>query len=399
MPAQPTGGAFAPALGSSPRAFSRNQPAGVGYNLLYSFTGYPSGGAPTGLTALDDALYGTTTTGGTKTFGTVFVRSSAGKVRLLYSFKGGNDGAEPAGNLVVVNGVLYGTTEYGGTRGDGTVFKVSRLGHESVIYSFKGGNDGANPMLGGLAVVAGALYGTTHAGGDPSCHVDSIVGCGTAFKLTTSGKEFVLHRFKGKLDGACPAGSLAAAGGTLYGTTNFGGPGNNGTVFTLSTSGVEHVLYRFKGYPDGAQPYAGLTELNGQLYGTTALGGAFDYSGTVFELSTTGVEHLLHSFEGYPDGAVPYDALTAYNGELYGTTAYGGNAGRACTGGGIVGCGAVFTMSPSGKERVLYRFKGTPDGANPWSSLILENGALVGTTLSGGADHAGGIFQIAAPTR
>jgi uncharacterized repeat protein (TIGR03803 family) len=387
LPVQPTGGAFAPAL----------QPAGVGYNLLYSFTGYPSGGAPTGLTVLDGALYGTTTSGGTKTFGTVFVRSSAGKVRVLYNFRGGNDGAEPTGKLVAIDGALYGTTEYGGARGDGTVFKVSRSGDERVIHTFKGGSDGANPLLAGLAVIDGALYGTTHAGGDPSCHVQNIVGCGTAFKLSTSGQELVLHRFKGKLDGACPAGSLTTVGATLYGTTNFGGPGNNGTVFQLSTSGVEHVLYRFKGYPDGAQPYAGLTALNGEFYGATALGGAFDYSGTVFELSTSGVEHVLYSFHGYPDGAVPYAALTAYHGELYGTTAYGGDAGRACTGGGIVGCGTVFTVSPSGEERVLYRFKGTPDGKNPWSSFIFADGLLVGTTLSGGADAAGGIFRIAAP--
>jgi uncharacterized repeat protein (TIGR03803 family) len=365
-----------------------------GYALLYDFKGKSSGSGPTGLTELGGAFYGTTTAGGAKTFGTAFVRSARGNVHLLYSFRGPDDGATPQGSLVADNGALYGTTEFGGKSGDGTIFEITTAGKERVVYAFKGGRDGATPVLAGLVVMGGTLYGTTSAGGDSSCHVENSVGCGTIFAVTPSGKERVLYRFKGKPDGASPSGSLIALGGTLYGTTNFGGPGDNGTVFSAGTSGSQRVIYAFKGFPDGAVPYAGLTPLNGAFYGTTSFGGAFNYSGTVFKVSATGTERVIHSFQGYPDGAVPLGSLIVYKGELYGTTEYGGNSSRACVGGAIVGCGTIFAIGTSGNERVLYRFRGVPDGLLPWTGLVLSNGVFYGTTLSGGADDAGTIFKF-----
>jgi uncharacterized repeat protein (TIGR03803 family) len=373
-------------------------PASV-YGLLYSFNGYPSGSAPTGLAALHGMLYGTTSGGGTKTFGTVFVRSSSGRVRTLYSFRGGTDGSEPLGALVALRGVLYGTTEFGGKDGDGTVFSIAPSGKERVVYSFRGGSDGATPVLAGMVAVNGTLYGTTNAGGDSSCRVAYSVGCGTVFAISSAGKERVLHRFKGKRDGSAPSGALIAIGDTLYGTTNFGGVANNGTVFKIVTSGIESVIYAFKGYPDGAVPYAGVTALDGDLYGTTAFGGAFSYSGTVFRVTVSGTERVLHSFRGSPDGAVPYGSFIVVNGELYGTTQYGGAATRVCASGGFTGCGTVFAIGTSGSERVLYRFKGAPDGANPWSGLVGSGGAFYGTTVAGGASNQGSVFRISAPER
>jgi uncharacterized repeat protein (TIGR03803 family) len=382
-------------IGALPEQLSaqRAAPAAGAYRLLYSFAGYPSGSAPTGLAALGGRLYGTTINGGTKTFGTVFVSSVSGRVRILHSFRGGADGSGPQGTLVVLDGALYGTTEYGGSKGNGTVFEITPSGTERVIYSFKGGSDGATPVLVGMVVHAGQLYGTTNAGGNPRCHVEGIVGCGTVFALTKSGKERVLYRFNGKRDGACPAGALIDVNGTLYGTTNFGGIGNNGTVFKISSAGRERVVYAFKGYPDGAVPYAGVTALGGAFYGTTAFGGAFNYSGTVFRLSASGSEQILHSFKGYPDGALPFGSLTIVNGMLYGTTEYGGSSSVGCASGGTTGCGTLFSVTISGTERVLYRFNGEPDGASPWAGLTSNNGALYGTTLSGGASDAGSIFR------
>jgi uncharacterized repeat protein (TIGR03803 family) len=376
-------------------AGSDSTPLRSGYKLLYRFTGAPSGSEPTGSTYLKGLLYGTTTGGGTKTLGTVFVRGVSRKVRVLYSFHGGDDGAEPAGTLLAFNGTLYGTTEYGGANGDGTVFAVSPAGKEHVIYSFKGGSDGATPLLTGLVALDGKLYGTTNAGGDESCHYQDIVGCGTVFAVSTSGRERVLYRFKGKPDGACPSGSLIAVGSTLYGTTDFGGTYNNGSAFTLTTSGDENKLYSFKGYPDGAAPFAGLTALNGTFYGTTTLGGAYDGAGTVFELSASGTERVLHSFKGAPDGALPYAALTVENGALYGTTEFGGSSFSACVGEGIVGCGTIFRVASSGDVSILYRFKGRRDGSHPLSSLAIGKGELLGTTLSGGTSDNGTIFEIA----
>jgi uncharacterized repeat protein (TIGR03803 family) len=367
----------------------------TGYSSLYGFTGYPSGATPTGLTAFQGALYGTASEGGAHTFGGVFVRNSSG-VRMLYSFKGGKDGSEPEGALVALNGNLYGTTGYGGSGGDGTVFQISTAGAERVIYSFKGGTDGATPILGTLIVVGGALDGTTSAGGDAKCHVQSSTGCGVVFSVTTSGAEHVLHRFAGEPDGASPIGSLLDVSGALYGTTAFGGAYGNGSVFKFS-SGASHTLYSFKGYPDGAVPYAGIIDHGGTFYGTTATGGAYDDSGTVYSLTGNGTERVLHSFKGYPDGAIPYDALTDVDGVLYGTTEFGGDSGQKCIGRGIVGCGIIFSLTTAGKEDVLYEFEGEPDGANPWSSLILESGVLYGTTVFGGAHSYGSIFSFELP--
>jgi uncharacterized repeat protein (TIGR03803 family) len=369
-------------------------PLKTGYERLYSFTGAPGGSGPAGVTDAKGLLYGTTIDGGAKSFGSVFERGSSGKVQTIYSFQGGTDGAEPEGSLATLNGVFYGTTEYGGAHSDGTVFAVSALGNERVVYAFEGGNDGATPLLAGLTVVDAALYGTTNAGGDPKCHYEDIVGCGTVFAVSTSGKERVLYRFTGKPDGACPSGTLIAVNGSLYGVTNFGGKYDDGTIFEITTAGVEKTLYSFKGYPDGEMPFAGLVASSGTFYGTTTLGGAFQGAGTVFQFDASG-ERVLHSFKGAPDGALPYAPLVMRDGILYGTTEDGGSSGRACIGNGEVGCGTIFSVTTSATERVLYQFKGGADGANPWTGLVGGSTTFFGTTLAGGAKNKGTIFQIA----
>jgi uncharacterized repeat protein (TIGR03803 family) len=139
----------------------------------------------------------------------------------------------------------------------------------------------------------GNLYGTTIQGGIESCvFARRVIGCGTVFKLDASGNETVLYSFTGGTDAAGPTAALVRdKEGNLYGTTNlggtgscnFGGPGC-GTVFRLDTTGKETVLHSFTNTPDGAIPYAGLImDKAGNLYGTTLEGGAYGY-GAVFKL-------------------------------------------------------------------------------------------------------------------
>jgi uncharacterized repeat protein (TIGR03803 family) len=129
----------------------------------------------------------------------------------------------------------------------------------------------------------GTLYGTTNEGGTNKT--------GTVFKISASGAESVLYSFgvPGGLDAYSPEfESLVMDGaGNLYGTTASGGTNNTGTVFKISTSGVESVLYSFgsSSGTDGDSPYAGLImDTAGNLYGTTRVGGAFG-RGIVFKLS------------------------------------------------------------------------------------------------------------------
>jgi uncharacterized repeat protein (TIGR03803 family) len=149
------------------------------------------------------------------------------------------------------------------------VYALSRSGKEKVLYSFDGAPDGSEP-LSGLINVSGTLYGTTFSGGKSGCQ--NNFGCGVVYSITPSGSEKVVYRFKGGTDGGNPDASLLEVNGTLYGTTAFGGTNGLGTVFSVSTSGAEQVLHSFGG-SDGADPEADLIDVNGTLYGTTYYGG------------------------------------------------------------------------------------------------------------------------------
>jgi uncharacterized repeat protein (TIGR03803 family) len=247
------------------------------------------------------------------------------------------DGASGSGSLVAIKGVLYGTTEGGGgypstcpnypVGGCGTVFKLTTDGTESIIYRFKGGSDGAYPFS-GLVALNGELYGTTQAGG--------ISNKGTVFEVSTSGKERVLYRFKGPPDGEVTDAGLLVVNGQLYGTTPYGGYTHGsgcpfssvatcGVIFKVTTSGKETVLYRFRASPDGATPEAPLINIAGTLYGTTERGGNCEYCGTVFKVTTAGTETVLHCFKQTPSGGGGSEApLNVLNNVLYGTTLAGG---------------------------------------------------------------------------
>ena len=149
------------------------------------------------------------------------------------------------------------------------------------------------------------------------------------------------------------------------------------------------TLYTFKGSPDGGTPLVGLVhDAYGNLYGTTFQGGAAN-AGTVFKLSRTGKETVLYSFKGFPDGFHPYAGTLAIDlaGNLYGTTEQGGSSDQ----------GAVFKVDQSGNESIRYSFTGTPDGGIPYGGVIGDNsGNLYGTTYFGGPPNNGTVFEITA---
>ena len=369
------------------------------YSSLYSFMGGADGTNPeAALMNFGGTLYGTTQAGGgvgcyTFGCGTVFAVTTAGAEQVLYSFQGGTDGKGPIAALTHLNGALYGTTVSGGgsgcynSTGCGSIFEVSTSGSERVIYSFQGGADGQRPYA-PLINVNGTLYGTTGYGGTGACDYIDEKGCGTVFTVSTSGSEHVLYSFKGGKDGIAPSAALIDVKGTLYGTTSGGGANGKGTVFKVTASGVERVLYSFKGGKDGAQPGAALIDVTGALYGTTNRGGGGSACspgcGTVFTVSTSGAERVLHRFKSGTDGAYP-SGLTNVSGTLYGTTTEGGRDG--CT----YGCGTIFDVSTSGVEHILYSFQGGADGANPNARLIEVNGMLFGTA-SGGGDSGCNVY-------
>jgi uncharacterized repeat protein (TIGR03803 family) len=325
---------------------------------------------------------GASALGASQSLGFLFARQDGPNIshfRHLYSFVGGTDGQYPLAALTGVKGLLYGTTESGGGESNiGTIFTITRSGDERVLYGFKGGSDGAGP-IGDLISVNGLLYGTTAGGGTNNA--------GTVFTITPSGDESVLYSFGGTADGdgTSPFAGLTDVKGVLYGTTLNGGTKGIGTVFTITQSGHENVLHSFgNGSGDGAYPHADLTNVKGVLYGTTEYGGAGDF-GTVFAITPSGYE-LLYSFKGGSDGANPTAPLLNVKGLLYGTSYFGGASNK----------GTVFTITPSGYESVLYSFEGGTDGACPVAGLTDVKGELYGTTskVGGGPTDAGTVFTI-----
>ncbi len=112
--------------------------------------------------------------------------------------------------MFALKGALYGTSYYGGVSNDGTVFEVTKSGKERVLYSFKGGNDGAYPQA-PLIAVKGKLYGTTSG-----TQYASGAFWGTVFSVTRSGKEHTLYEYKGPPNGATPLAGLIDLNGTLF---------------------------------------------------------------------------------------------------------------------------------------------------------------------------------------
>ena len=292
-------------------------------------------------------------------------------------------------------GNLYGTTSYGGAHNLGTVFEISAAGEERVLYSFKG-PDGAGPYGGLTLDPKGNLYGTTVYGGAGSCPAVGNEGCGTVFVLTPRGTERVLYSFQGgEADGQFPSSTLVRdAAGNFYGTTSSGGCPYEltcGTVFRISKTGVETVLHRFGGSHDGAGPNGVIFGPGGNLYGTTAFGGAHSL-GAVFELTPASDEKLLHSFGGFsndgtvPEGGLLWDGVATF----YGTTQTGGTPG--C----LNGCGTIFKVNTAGVATVEYSFGSNSSGGFiPLAGLIRDMaGNLYGTTAEGGTAGVGTVFEF-----
>jgi len=309
----------------------------------------------------------------------------------VYSFQGKKDGRNP--QLGVFTDAIYGTTFLGGdpTCGCGTIFKLLTTGALKTLHTFVG-TDGANPTPGLVADQNGNLFGTTSQGGVGTS------AAGTVFKLAPPGTvggawtETVLHTFTGGADGAHPyAGLFLDTSGNLYGTTNAGGAFNYGTVFELDSTGTETVLYSFTGLLDGAYPYAGVVlDSAGNLYGTTNAGGAFSH-GTVYKVDASNSETVLHSFNGGTDGAYPSAGLTLdAAGNLYGTANEGGATGT--TGDD----GTIFELNTTGTFTVLHTFSGSVGGGNPAAGMILNSaGKLCGVTTEGGDhDDDGTVFEL-----
>ncbi len=336
-------------------------------------------------------------------------RAQAQTYTVIHNFTGGPDGATPMAGLTQDGaGNLYGTAAYGGNSGGncgasgcGALFRLSNRNSGWVLtplYSFLGGDDGANPEANVVIGPDGTLYSTTYLGGGP-CDGD---GCGTVFNLKPAASacktalcpwtETVIHRFTGQ-DGIGPVGAVVFdQTGNLYGATTTGGLRNGGTVFELSPSGggwsgkILHVSY---GYPGSGVIF----DSSGNLYGTAFIGG--NGQGSVYQLTPSEFGWIstdLYDFSNGSDGGYPWAGLIFdQSGNLYGTTTAGGSGNG----------GTVFQLTPSGGNwtlNTLHSFTGPGDDrfvVGPVGSLVMDNaGALYGTAFADGASSYGSVFKL-----
>jgi hypothetical protein len=402
------------------------------------------------------------------------------KFTALYTFSAGSAGGYwPSGELVMdPGGALYGTTEAGGKAcpsGEyscgGTVYRLSppssgTLWKLTVLYSFKGGVDGAAPVAGVIVRPDnGVIHGTTLYGGNTACTSEPHHwGCGTVFELRPpfpghpGWTRQVIHRFGDPPSARLPKTRLLEfSDGSVVGNTDQGGKFDDGEAFSLvptqataatslgatvpqfslrpiidlagSTDGRSLInmfeFYNRYWYKERLQAGAAKASVAPSGYTPTKLFGAAKYDGdsncvdaptgcgTIFEVDeptggqTSWSHKVLFSFLGGNGGAFPNDGgLIGPNSVLYGT-AMGGNA---CTISSSLGCGIVYRLMPPGgissswKYEVVYRFKGGRDGASPSGHLGFDaTGNVYGVTQFGGGCSVdtrgcGIIYKLAPPT-
>ena len=301
---------------------------------LASFTGANGSFPRSGLTLGSSGdFYGTTVSGGTGGYGTVYKFSpTTGLISTLASFSSSNGNSPESGVSFDTLGNLYGTTVGGGLGSKGTVYKIA-VGTTTIttLASFSGANGDA--PTGFTLDSDGNLFGTTVFGGA----YGGAFGFGTVYEIDKStGSLTTLASFNGAGDGRNPNGLTLDADGNLYGTTS-------NTVFKIAkNTNIIQTIAAFDG-ANGSSPLSGVTfDSAGNLYGTTSEGGSSStpqFSGTVYKIakgSSTITD--IASFDGTygygPVGGITLDS----QGNLYGTTQNGG--GQAA--------GTVFKLTPNG---------------------------------------------------
>jgi uncharacterized repeat protein (TIGR03803 family) len=308
--------------------------------VLYTFNDTGDGANPYSGVIGDNAgnLYGTTRGDGYATYGTVFKLDPAGTLTALHGFclldDRCTDGSWPTGGLAMDGqGNLFGTTEFGGPNGWGTLFRYGTDGTFSILHSFRGGDDGLSPRGDLIIDKKGNLYGTANGGG--------IYGFGTVFEFSHKGRFDVLHAFRGDWkDGGDPEYGLTLdKSGNLYGVTSsqYGGCG---TIFKIAPQQAETVLYRFKCREDGAQPSGLALGTDGSLYGSSQVIDQ-QHQGAIFKLAPDGTFTVLHRVNCLRDGCMPYNTMIRGGDSIFGTMVEGGTDG--CFG---LLCGTVFKVVP-----------------------------------------------------
>ena len=324
----------------------------------------------------------------------------------------------PSGLIQGSNGLLYGTTF--GQGAYGSLYSMTTGGQSfSVLYSITNENNGY-PLLNLMQGKSGDIYGTTPQSAgtttygtvfdfssasvlypftqpsfngvavgayprSPAMVQDSQgnlygYGNGGIFQLSPPNTftTFTPLCPFGTGDGQTPSSLLLGIDGNLYGTTEDGGPTSEGEIFKCTQQGNLSILHAFGG-ADGNGPVSLVQTSDGTLWGVTHSGGANNYGG-VFKVQSSDdfVDSIVFSivYSSIASTAGPDAIILGADGNFYGTTIVGGANGD----------GTIFEMTPSGIPSALYNFTGAADGAFPFALIQGQGGTFYGmaqTTLTG----------------
>ena len=288
---------------------------------------------------------------------------------------------EPAGRLLqIADGVFLGTSEFGGAFDKGTIYVLFRRGDGTwgafVVHSFYG-PEGMHPRAGLIRASDGNYYGTAPAGGSDAS--------GTVYRMTPTGRVTLLHDFAGTItSGAGPHGPVVEApDGSLWGTTEGGGPMNTGTIFRVTKTGVFATMHEFSG-EDGSGALAGLVlGADGNFYGTTARGGTdLQFGGTAFRITPAGVLTTLHNFY---DG--PGQLIVGNDGAFYAVTENPSWPGR------------VFRVTTTGAVTILAALPDVGGDVAGLKGALVQtaDGTLFGTALANrtpSPNQDGAVFRL-----
>ncbi len=444
-------------------------PNGVITNL-YSFTGGMDGSVPSGalVQGTDGNLYGTTknsSIGGLAFYGTIFRVSTNGAFTTLFELNF-NTGSYPyAGLIQGADGNFYGTTYSGGANSDGAMFVVTPGGTYTTLASFDGFDDGAHPESALVQGTDGSFYGTTTTGG-PNGHgtvfrlsvtsapqitaqpapQSAFAGATVTFSVAVFGAQPLSYQWKQNGTNLTDGGGISGSGSRILTLRNVtaasagtysvivsnavNSVGSAGALLTINSSlpvivtqpasetvlpgsmttlsvnavGNAPLSYQwlesttnlvdggnFSGSTTSTLSISNVSAASAGTYSvivSNSLGSILSSNAVLSVAAVTSAGITLtsiYSFTGGNDGGNPNGLILATNGSFYGTTVFGG----------VNNSGTVFQMAPNGQPASLYSFTGGNDGAFPYDTLVQGvDGNYYGTTFQGGAFGDGSAFQL-----
>ena len=365
--------------------FSFNPQTNI-YTRLYNFE-FVTGGSPTGtLTLYNGKFYGVASNGGSASTSSLGVIFEFDPVTLVYTKKitftgttGSALGGGGSNKMIEVAGKLYGISGFGLNNG-GVLFEYDPMNNIYVVKKNFSNVDVNQKRIGNIVLYNNKFYGTGISSGSSSL--------GGIYEYDLATNVYALkYSMPNTAAGYYPAAGLQVYNNTLYGINQYGGANNRGNLFQFDpATNALSVLYSFTA-ASGANTESDLYLYNNIFYGFTPGGGANNF-GTIFKFDpSTSILSKTYDFPG-PVSQSPNNTFIDYNNLLYATT---GGSGELNNGGGTI---LSYNAANDSYTKKLVLNTYSLLGSIPNVKLLYYNSKIYGSTLNGGANNAGVLFEF-----